>query len=111
MVLNVAAAGLGVVLAHEAGLSLLDGYLATSPGGIYAVLGTAAGSGSNVAFVMASQVIRVVLMLFAAPFVARLFMRFTPQSLTANAPTAPKAPSAASAATCSASRELVAVAA
>ena len=64
VVLNVAAAGLGVVLADEAGLSMLDGYLATSPGGIYAVLGTAAGSGSNVAFVMAAQVIRVVLMLF-----------------------------------------------
>jgi hypothetical protein len=79
MVLNIAAAGFGVVLAHVARLSMLDGYLATSPGGIYAVLGTAVGSGSNVAFVMASQVIRIVLMLFAAPFVARAFLRFTPQ--------------------------------
>ncbi|MFV8318152.1 AbrB family transcriptional regulator [Mycobacterium sp. 23] len=83
MVLNVVAAGLGVVLAHSAGLSMLDGYLATSPGGVYAVLGTAAGSGSNVTFVMASQVIRVVLMLVAAPFVAKLFIRFTPQSAPA----------------------------
>ncbi len=88
MVLNVAAAGLGVVLAHTAGLSMLDGYLATSPGGVYAVLGTAAGSGSNVTFVMASQVIRVVLMLVAAPLVARMFIRFTPQS----APAAPVRP-------------------
>jgi membrane AbrB-like protein len=79
MMLNIAAAGLGVVLAHVAGLSMLDGYLATSPGGVYAVLGTAVGSGSNVTFVMAAQVIRIVLMLFAAPFVARVFMRFTPQ--------------------------------
>jgi membrane AbrB-like protein len=83
MVLNIAAAGLGVVLAHAAGLSMLDGYLATSPGGVYAVLGTAAGSGSNVAFVMASQVVRIVLMLFAAPFVARAFMRFTPRDAAA----------------------------
>lgn len=83
MVLNVAAAGLGVVLAHSAGLSMLDGYLATSPGGVYAVLGTAAGSGSNVTFVMASQVIRVVLMLVAAPLVARLFIRFTPRGTEA----------------------------
>lgn len=83
MVLNVAAAGLGVVLAHSAGLSMLDGYLATSPGGAYAVLGTAAGSGSNVTFVMASQVIRVVLMLVAAPFVAKMFIRFTPRSTPA----------------------------
>jgi uncharacterized protein len=83
MVLNIAAAGLGVVLAHAAGLSMLDGYLATSPGGVYAVLGTAAGSGSNVAFVMASQVVRIVLMLLAAPFVARAFMRFTPRDAAA----------------------------
>ena len=80
MVLNVTAAGLGVVLANLAGLSMLDGYLATSPGGVCAVLGTAVASGSNVTFVMASQVIRILLMLFVAPFVARLFMRFTPQS-------------------------------
>lgn len=90
MVLNVAAAGLGVVLADEAGLSMLDGYLATSPGGIYAVLGTAAGSGSNVAFVMASQAIRVVIMLFSAPFVAKLFTRFTaPQGVATNATASP----------------------
>lgn len=79
LALNIAAAGLGVVLAKVAGLSMLDGYLATSDG-IYAVLGTAAGSGSNVTFVMAAQVIRVVLMLLAAPFVAKLFIRFTPRS-------------------------------
>jgi uncharacterized protein len=80
MVLNVAAAGLGVVLAHLAGLTMLDGYLATSPGGVYAVLGTAVAAGSNVTFIMAAQVIRILMMLFAAPVVARLFMRFTPQS-------------------------------
>jgi uncharacterized protein len=78
MVLNLVVAGFGVVLANVAGLSQLDGYLATSPGGIYAVLGTTIGSDSNVAFVMASQVIRVVLMLFAAPLVAQVFLRFTP---------------------------------
>ena len=80
MVLNVVAAGFGVVLAKVAGLSELDGYLATSPGGIYAVLGTAVASDSNVAFIMAAQVIRVVLMLFAAPLIAKVFLRFTPRS-------------------------------
>jgi membrane AbrB-like protein len=80
MVLNLAVALLGVVLANLTGLSQLDGYLATSPGGIYAVLGTTIGSDSNVAFVMTSQVIRVVLMLLAAPFVAKVFLRFTPRS-------------------------------
>ena len=102
-VLNVAAAGLGVLLAHVARLSTLDGYLATSPGGIYAVLGTAEGSGSNVTIVMATQVLRVVVMLFAAPFIARLFMRLTPPQSAAitldNVPTIP--------ATRSASTELV----
>lgn len=75
-VLNLAVAGLGAALANVVGLSQLDGYLATSPGGIYAVLGTTIGSDSDVAFVMTSQVIRVVLMLFAAPLVARMFLRF-----------------------------------
>jgi hypothetical protein len=47
---------------------------------------------------MASQVIRIVLMLFAAPFVARAFIRFTPQS-------------AATVSARAASRELIPVAA
>jgi uncharacterized protein len=80
IVLNVVAAGFGVVLANVAGLSELDGYLATSPGGVYAVLGTAVASDSNVAFVMAAQVIRIVMMLFAAPLIAKVFLRFTPSS-------------------------------
>lgn len=78
-VLNLIVAGFGMVLADVAGLSQLDGYLATSPGGIYAVLGYTIGSDCDVEFVMASQVIRVVLMLFAAPLVARMFLRFAPQ--------------------------------
>lgn len=85
-VLSVASAGLGMVLADVAGLTNLDGYLATSPGGIYAVLGTAAGTGSNVAFIMAAQVIRIVLMLFAAPVIARAFLKFTPRGTETNAP-------------------------
>jgi len=80
VVLNLVVAAFGVVLANATGLSQLDGYLATSPGGIYAVLGTTIGTESNVAFVMASQVIRVVVMLFAAPLVAKMFLRFTPRS-------------------------------
>ena len=80
IVLNLVVAVFGVLLANATGLSQLDGYLATSPGGIYAVLGTTIGSDSNVAFVMASQVIRVVLMLFAAPIIAKMFLRFTPCS-------------------------------
>jgi len=80
VVLNLVVAVFGVILANATGLSQLDGYLATSPGGIYAVLGTTIGSDSHVAFVMTSQVTRVVLMLFTAPLVAKMFLRFTPRS-------------------------------
>jgi uncharacterized protein len=70
-VLTVATAGLGVVLAHFTALTPLEGYLATSPGGVYAVLATAAETGSNVTFIIAAQVFRILLMLFAAPLLAR----------------------------------------
>lgn len=69
--LTVATAGLGVLLAHFTGLTLLEGYLATSPGGVYAVLATAVETGSNVTFIIAAQVVRILLMLFAAPFLAK----------------------------------------
>ena len=69
--LSVATAGLGVVLAHVTGLTPLEGYLATSPGGVYAVLATAVETGSNVTFIIAAQVVRILLMLFAAPLLAR----------------------------------------
>jgi membrane AbrB-like protein len=69
--LGVATAGLGAVLAHFTGLSPLEGYLATSPGGVYAVLATAVETGSNVTFIIAAQVVRILLMLFAAPLMAR----------------------------------------
>jgi uncharacterized protein len=71
VLLNVACAGLGILLAHVAGISPLEGYLSTSPGGIYAVLATAVETGSNVTFIVAAQVVRVLLMLFAAPLIAR----------------------------------------
>jgi membrane AbrB-like protein len=69
--LSVATAGLGVVLARVAGLTPLEGYLATSPGGIYAVLATAVETGSDVTFIIAAQVLRVLVMLFLAPLLAR----------------------------------------
>ncbi|MDX1874192.1 AbrB family transcriptional regulator [Mycolicibacterium sp. 120266] len=71
VVLGVATAGLGVALAHFAGLTPLEGYLATSPGGVYAVLATAVETGSNVTFIIAAQVVRILIMLFIAPLLAR----------------------------------------
>jgi len=77
VVLNVACAGLGILLAHVSGISPLEGYLSTSPGGVYAVLATAVETGSNVTFIVAAQVVRVLLMLFAAPLMARGFVKLT----------------------------------
>ncbi|XCI64378.1 membrane protein [Mycolicibacterium parafortuitum] len=71
VVIGVATAGLGILLSRVTGLTLLEGYLATSPGGVYAVLATAAETGSNVTFIIAAQVVRILLMLFAAPLLAR----------------------------------------
>jgi membrane AbrB-like protein len=70
-----ACAGFGVLLAHAAGVTLLDGYLATTPGGLYAVLATATGSGADATFVLAVQVLRLFVMLFSAPLLARLLRR------------------------------------
>ena len=67
-----ACAGLGVLLSDAAGVTLLDGYLATTPGGLYAVLATATGSGADATFVLAVQVLRLFVMLFSAPLLARL---------------------------------------
>ena len=85
VLLNLATAGLGVGLAKLTGVSMLDGYLATSPGGIYAVLATAVETGSDITFIIAAQVLRVLLMLFAAPMLARGFVRLT-QSRARTAP-------------------------
>lgn len=77
VVLGVATAGLGVVLADIAGKTPLEGYLATSPGGVYAVLAIAVETGSGVTFIIAAQVFRVLLMLFMAPLLARTVIRLT----------------------------------
>jgi uncharacterized protein len=68
-------AGLGEVLATVTGASALEGYLATTPGGLYAVLATASDSGADVTFVLAVQVLRLFVMLLSAPLVARWLRR------------------------------------
>jgi membrane AbrB-like protein len=67
----VVCAGLGLLLSRTAGVSPLEGYLATTPGGIYAVLATATGAGADATFVLAVQVLRLFVMLFSAPLLAR----------------------------------------
>lgn len=65
-------AGLGLLLSWLTGATPLEGYLATTPGGVYAVLATAISTGGDVTFVVAVQVLRVVLMLLVAPAIAKL---------------------------------------
>ncbi len=67
----VVCAGLGLLLSRTAGVTPLEGYLATTPGGIYAVLATATGAGADATFVLAVQVLRLFVMLFSAPLLAR----------------------------------------
>jgi membrane AbrB-like protein len=74
-----ACAGLGWLLSVVTGASFLDGYLATTPGGVYAVLATAISAGSDVTFVVTVQVLRVIAMLLVAPLIARLFARPQPE--------------------------------
>ena len=66
-----ACAGLGLLLSAATGTTVLEGYLATTPGGVYAVLATAISAGGNVTFVVATQVLRVIVMLLVAPVLAR----------------------------------------
>ena len=68
-------AGLGLLLSYFTGMTPLEGYLATTPGGVYAVLATAISSGVDVTSVVAVQVLRVILMLLVAPWIARLVGR------------------------------------
>ena len=71
----VACALLGLLLSRVTGVDRLTAYLATTPGGLFAVLATAADSGSDVTYVLAVQVIRVFAMLLFAPLLGRWFRR------------------------------------
>jgi uncharacterized protein len=66
------------VLELTADVSLLDAYLATTPGGLYAVLPLAFGSRADAGFVLAVQGLRVLVMVLAAPAVVRLLLKSQP---------------------------------
>ncbi|MCO7221629.1 AbrB family transcriptional regulator [Klenkia sp. PcliD-1-E] len=73
--LVVASAGLGLLLAATADVSPLTAYLATTPGGLYAVLATATGGGADATVVLAVQVLRLFVMLLTAPLLSRWLRR------------------------------------
>ena len=55
--------------------TLLDSYLATTPGGLYAVLAVAYGSNADTTFIVAVQTLRVVAMVLLAPLAVRWLLR------------------------------------
>jgi len=74
-VLMVTCFGLAVILDATTSVSLLDAYLATTPGGLYAVLAAAVGAGANTTFIVAVQGLRVVVMVLLAPLAVRRLVR------------------------------------
>jgi membrane AbrB-like protein len=71
VVLLIACFGLAVALAATTSVTLLDAYLATTPGGLYAVLAVAFGAGANTTFIIAVQGLRVLVMVLLAPVAVR----------------------------------------
>jgi membrane AbrB-like protein len=73
--LLVGCAGLAVVLHVTTGVSLRDAYLATTPGGLYAVLAVAVGAGANSTFILGVQVLRLLVAVLLAPLAVRRLAR------------------------------------
>lgn len=63
---------LAVILVYAAGIDPLTAYLATSPGGMDSIAIIGASSNVDLAFVMALQTVRFVIVLLAGPPLARL---------------------------------------
>jgi membrane AbrB-like protein len=75
MGLLVACFGLALILNATTSVSLEDAYLATTPGGLYAVLAVAFGAGANTTFIVAVQSLRVLVMVVLAPLAVRRVLR------------------------------------
>jgi membrane AbrB-like protein len=70
-----ACALLAVVLGVTTSVALRDAYLATTPGGVYAVLAVALGSDADAAFILAAQGLRLIVMIALAPVVIGWLVR------------------------------------
>lgn len=79
--------GLAALLVAVSDVPLLDAYLATTPGGLYAVLATAFGAGADTTFILAVQTLRLFVMVLLAPLLVRRMVR-----ASAPAPSAGRAP-------------------
>ena len=70
-ILGLLVACFGPAVALPLTTSLLEAHLATTPGGLYAVVAIAFGAGANATFVVAVQRLRVIVMVLLAPVVVR----------------------------------------
>lgn len=75
LVLVAVSAGLAALLVPLAHVSFADAYLATTPGGLPAVLAASVGLEANTTFVVSVQVLRVLIMVVAARPLVRLLVR------------------------------------
>jgi hypothetical protein len=72
----IAASGLLAVALHvTTDVSLRDSYLATTPGGLYAVVAVAVGADADAGFILAAQSLRLVAMIALAPIMVRRLVR------------------------------------
>ncbi|WP_285571556.1 AbrB family transcriptional regulator [Actinoallomurus iriomotensis] len=75
VVVSVACAMLAWPLSRLVHIPLTDAYLATTPGGINAVIGTAAASNANIPLISSVQSLRLFCMVLLAPLLIRLLTR------------------------------------
>jgi membrane AbrB-like protein len=72
-------AGLAVILVYEVGVDPLTAFLATSPGGLDTIAVIAASTPVDVSFVLALQVVRFFVLVFAGPALSRFVARHLPK--------------------------------
>lgn len=67
----------GLALSRVCGVDPLTGYLATSPGGVDSILIIAASTPVDLPFILAAQVMRIILVLMIGPWAANQVARWT----------------------------------
>ena len=65
-------AGIGWLMAELTDIDPIDAYLATTPGGLYAVIAVALSTGADTGLVFSLQVLRLFASLLLVPLLARL---------------------------------------
>ncbi|NII69104.1 hypothetical protein FHS08_000946 [Microbacterium ulmi] len=70
--------GVALLVTRMTGIPLVDTYLATTPGGLYAVIAVALASDADVGFIFATQVVRLFLALALVPLLAWMGRRRRP---------------------------------